>query len=157
ARGLPRVLGRELRPARGAPAVRIELTRILPAPPERVWRAWTDPDELVCWWGKRGWTAQRDTLVMDVRPGGAFRVTSFSEDGRVQVTEGVYVTVDEPRELAWGDAAVTFTDLGDGRTRMDFQTTLDAPDDVCDAARGGLQSGFDRLQEHITTTRKAPA
>jgi uncharacterized protein YndB with AHSA1/START domain len=136
--------------------MKIEITRIFNSPPARVWRAWTNPDELVCWWGKRGWTAQRETLVMDLRPGGSFRVTAINDDdGRTQITEGVYLAIDPPHTLAWDGATVTFTDLGDGRTRMDFQTTLDAPVDVCDAARGGLRSAHDRLEEHLS--RKAPA
>jgi uncharacterized protein YndB with AHSA1/START domain len=32
----------------------IVITRILPAPRELVWRAWTDPDHLARWWGARG-------------------------------------------------------------------------------------------------------
>jgi uncharacterized protein YndB with AHSA1/START domain len=123
----------------------VRITRILEAPPERVWRAWTEPDELVCWWGKRGWTAQRDSLVMDVRPGGAFRVTSHGPDGREQTTEGVYLVVDPPHTLAWDAATVTFTDLGDGRTRMDFTSAHE----LAEPARGGLESALDRLAEHL--------
>ena len=130
--------------------MKIEITRIFDAPRDRVWRAWTEPDELVCWWGKRGWTAQRASIAMDLRPGGAFRVVSVcDEDGREQVTEGVYVEIVAPERLSFCEAEVTFTDLGDGRTRMDFRTSLDAPDDVCDAARGGLASAHDRLAEHL--------
>jgi uncharacterized protein YndB with AHSA1/START domain len=126
----------------------IEITRLFDAPRERVWRAWTEPDELVAWWGKRGWTAQRDSLTMDLRPGGRFRVVSVSdEDGREQVTEGIYAEIAEPERLSFGDATVTLTDLGDGRTRMDFRTRL--PDDVCDAAAGGLASAFERLADQL--------
>jgi uncharacterized protein YndB with AHSA1/START domain len=128
----------------------IAITRVFDAPRERVWRAWTEPDELVAWWGKRGWTAQRESLTMDLRPGGVFRVVSVSDqDGREQVTEGVYVEIEEPERLSFGEATVLLTDLGDGRTRMDFRTRLDAPDDVCDAAAGGLASAFERLAERL--------
>jgi uncharacterized protein YndB with AHSA1/START domain len=125
--------------------MRVEITRVFDAPPARVWRAWTDPGELVRWWGKRGWTAQRDTLVMDVRPGGAFRIVSINDDdGRTQVTEGVYLAVDPPHTLTWDGATVTFTDLGGGRTRMDFRTA----GELGEPARGGLLSALDRL-EHL--------
>jgi uncharacterized protein YndB with AHSA1/START domain len=125
----------------------IEITRVFHAPRERVWRAWTEPEELVRWWGKRGWTAQRSSLVMEVRPGGLFRVVTISDDGRELVSEGVYREVVAPERLSFGDATVTFADLGDGRTRMNFRTTMRASDDLRAAAAGGLASAFERLEE----------
>jgi uncharacterized protein YndB with AHSA1/START domain len=124
----------------------IEITRIFEAPREAVWRAWTRPEELVRWWGKRGWTAQPDTVVMDVRPGGTFRVvTVHDEDGREMVNEGVYEHVVELERLTFGESTVTFTDLGDGRTRMDFRTAAR----MDETAQGGFSSALDRLAEHL--------
>jgi Activator of Hsp90 ATPase homolog 1-like protein len=124
----------------------IEITRYFDAPRERVWRAWTRPEELVKWWGKRGWTAQPGTLVMDVRPGGAFRVvTVHDDDGRTMVSEGVYHEVVEPERLSFGESTVTLTDLGDGRTRMDFRTSAR----MDETAVGGFNSALDRLAEQL--------
>jgi uncharacterized protein YndB with AHSA1/START domain len=126
----------------------IEITRYFDAPRDRVWRAWTRPEELVRWWGKRGWTAQADTIVMDVRPGGAFRVvTIHDDDGREMVSEGVYGEVVEPERLSFGDSTVTLTDLGEGRTRMDFRTSTR----MDETAVGGFNSALDRLAEHLQT------
>ncbi len=124
----------------------IEITRTYDAPRDKVWRAWTRPEELVRWWGKRGWTAQPDTIVMDVREGGTFRVvTVHDEDGREMVNEGVYHEIVEPERLTFGESTVTFTDLGDGRTRMDFRTTAR----MDETAKGGFSSALDRLAEHL--------
>jgi uncharacterized protein YndB with AHSA1/START domain len=124
----------------------IEITRIFEAPREAVWRAWTRPEELLRWWGKRGWTAQPDTVVMDVRPGGAFRVVTVNDgDGREMVNEGVYEEVVEPERLTFGGSAVTFTDLGDGRTRMEFRTSTQ----MNETAIGGFNSALDRLEEEL--------
>ncbi len=123
----------------------IEITRVFDAPREKVWRAWTRPEELARWWGKRGWTALPDTIVMDVRPGGAFRVVTVHEDGREMVSEGVYREVVEPERLSFGESTVTFTDLGDGRTRMDFRTSAR----MDETARGGFESALERLTEHL--------
>jgi len=30
----------------------ITITRILDAPRELVWKAWTEPEQLACWWGR---------------------------------------------------------------------------------------------------------
>ena len=124
----------------------IEITRYFDAPRERVWAAWTNPAELAKWWGKRGWTAQAETIVMDVRPGGAFKVvTVHDEDGRTMVNEGVYREVVEPERLSFGESTVTLTDLGDGRTRMDFRTAAR----MDETAIGGFNSALDRLQEEL--------
>jgi uncharacterized protein YndB with AHSA1/START domain len=126
----------------------IEITRYFDAPRERVWAAWTNPAELAKWWGKRGWTAQVETIVMDVRPGGAFKVvTIHDEDGRTMVNEGVYREVVEPERLSFGESTVTLTDLGDGRTRMDFRTAAR----MDETAIGGFNSALDRLQEELRT------
>jgi uncharacterized protein YndB with AHSA1/START domain len=128
----------------------IEITRVLEAPRERVWKAWTEPTEIAAWWGKRGWTARPDSVTLDVRPGGAFRIVTVNDDdGREMVSEAVYREVVEPERLSFGAATVTFTDLGDGRTRMDFRTTTEMTDDIRAAAAGGLASAFERLAEHM--------
>jgi uncharacterized protein YndB with AHSA1/START domain len=140
-----------------ATAHEITIKRVYDAPRELVWKAWTEPDRLAQWWGKRGWTARRSTITMDVRPGGLFRVTSVcDEDGREMVTEGVYREIVAPERLVFGDATVTFVDLGDGRTEMTFHTRIHATEATRRAAEGGLGSAFDRLAEHIRPPRSQP-
>ena len=46
---------------------------------------------------------------------GPFRIVD--QDGREMVSEGVYGEVVEPERLSFGEATVTFTDLGDGHWR----------------------------------------
>ena len=61
----------------------ITITRVFDAPRERVWRAWTEPSEIARWWGKRGWSTPPESVTLDVRPGGVFRLNSINdEDGR---------------------------------------------------------------------------
>jgi len=131
----------------------ITITRVYDAPRELLWRAWTEPERLATWWGKRGWSTPVSTVTMDVRPGGIFRLTSVSdEDGREMQLEAVYREVVEPERLSFGRATVTFTDLGDGRTEMVFHTTVEMTAETREAAEGGLRSAFDRLAEHLETT-----
>lgn len=56
----------------------IQLHRVLTAPPERVYRAFTDPDALVKWMAPHGFTAK--VHKMDVRVGGEYKMsfTNFS-------------------------------------------------------------------------------
>jgi uncharacterized protein YndB with AHSA1/START domain len=123
----------------------VTITRIFDAPRERVWAAWTDPAQIARWWGKRGWSTPPESVTLDVRPGGVFRLNSVNvEDGREMPLETTYSEVVEPERLSFGPATVTFTDLGDGRTEMTFRTEATHP-----AAEGGLASAFDRLSEQL--------
>jgi uncharacterized protein YndB with AHSA1/START domain len=139
----------------------ISITRIYQAPREEVWKAWTEPERLATWWGKRGWNAVLSSITLDVRPGGTFRVTTISdEDGGEMTTAGVYrevvaperLVLEEPPGESWHTGAVStvvLTDLGDGRTEMRFSATLDTTGPVFEAARAGLGSAFDRLAKHL--------
>lgn len=57
----------------------IVLTRVLHAPRELVWQAWTDPKHVVNWWGPRGFTTTIET--MDFRVGGAWKHVMHGPDG----------------------------------------------------------------------------
>jgi len=130
----------------------LTITRVYDAPRDEVWKAWTEPARLATWWGKRGWTARLDSIEMDVRPGGVFRVTTVNDDdGREMTNDGTYTEVVEPERLAFGPSVVTFTDLGDGRTEMTFHTAVA----LSERAAGGLASAFERLAEHLTTQETA--
>jgi uncharacterized protein YndB with AHSA1/START domain len=131
----------------------ISITRVYDAPRPLVWAAWTQPEQLAAWWGKRGWTARPESVELDVRPGGTFRVTTVNvEDGSEMTNEGSYTEVEEPRRLAFGDTVVTFTDLGEGRTEMTFHTTVEASAELLGRMQGGLESAFGRLDDHLKET-----
>jgi uncharacterized protein YndB with AHSA1/START domain len=126
----------------------ISITRVFDAPREEVWRAWTEPERIAQWWGKRGWSTPVASVELDVRPGGVFRLNSINDaDGREMPVDTVYTEVVEPERLVFGTSSVTFTDLGDGRTEMHFEATVSA--EVADAATGGLASAFDRMEEML--------
>jgi uncharacterized protein YndB with AHSA1/START domain len=144
-----------------ATAQEITITRVLEAPRELVWQAWTEPEHLVRWWGTgaRGWTLPPSAVTMEVTPGGTFRVTlTNDEDGTEMTTEGVYrevveperLVIDEPAEGAWHEGAVTeltLNDLGDGRTEMVVKTTIQTTDEMRRNAETGMAGSVDRLAE----------
>ena len=142
----------------------IVITRVFDAPRELVWRAWTEPERLAAWWGKRGWSTPVDSVTMDVRPGGTFRLNSVNDEtGAEMPMEAVYREVVPPERLAFEELTggrdgaagrVTFTDLGDGRTEMRFEATTFMSEQVRESARRGLQSAFDRLAEHLAQQRR---
>ncbi|MBL8482453.1 MAG: SRPBCC family protein [Rhodocyclaceae bacterium] len=60
------------------PTGTVTLHRVLKAPPERIYRAFLDPDALVKWLPPHGYTAK--VYEMDARTGGGYRMsfTSFA-------------------------------------------------------------------------------
>jgi uncharacterized protein YndB with AHSA1/START domain len=143
-----------------ATAQEITITRVYDAPREVVWRAWTEPDELVQWWGPSGWSTPIETVTMDVRPGGEFRLTSTSDKGEEMPVVGVYrevveperLVLEEPAEEAWHEGSVsvvTFTDLGGGRTEMVLRATINTTEEMRRNAERGMRDTLDRLAEHL--------
>jgi uncharacterized protein YndB with AHSA1/START domain len=128
----------------------ITITRVYDSPRELVWKAWTEPRQLARWWGKRGWSTPPGSVTMDVRPGGTFRLNSVNDaDGREMPLDTVYREVVEPERLSFGDATVTLTDLGDGRTEMVFHTKAHMTPATRERAIGGLSSAFERLAQQL--------
>jgi len=82
-----------------SPATRLHLEKILPAPPERVFDAFTDPEQLRHWWGPAGFTVQR--LQFDVVEGTDYRITMQPRDGDVFHIRGTFRAVEAPRRLVY--------------------------------------------------------
>src|SRR4051794_13660095 len=128
-------------------AEEIAITRVYSASPQKLWDAWTQPEQLAKWWGKRGWNAIPESVVLDVRPGGRFSVTTQDGRGERMTNDGTYETVEPPHKLSFGATTVTFTDLGDGRTEMHFTTTTQATGALLNRMTRGMESALDRLEE----------
>jgi uncharacterized protein YndB with AHSA1/START domain len=105
------------------------LTRIIDAPREKLFRAWTDAELLKQWFAPLPWTTPHAEL--DVRPGGANTITMRGPDGNEMPCLGVYLEVVPNERLVFTDAytrawepsrkpfmtaILTFEDLG-GKTR----------------------------------------
>ena len=69
------------------PQYDIELTRVIDAPPERVYRAFTDPDQFAQWYGPVWFPVPRDTVELDARVGGRQRFAMVSDDDPSMRTE----------------------------------------------------------------------
>lgn len=61
------------------PPYDIELTHVFDAQIERVYEAFTDPDQFAEWYGPVGFPVRRDTVELDARVGGSQRFTMVAE------------------------------------------------------------------------------
>ena len=79
----------------------LTLKRRLKAPPEKIYKAWTVPEEMIRWWGA-GNAASR-TAKTDVRVGGRFAVGFKGNDGQQHDVGGIYreVVPDEKLVFTW--------------------------------------------------------
>jgi uncharacterized protein YndB with AHSA1/START domain len=68
------------------------------APPERVYRALTDSDEVVRWWGSPD-TYRLESFTADLRVGGQWRSRGRAVDGKPFQAEGEFLEVDPPHRL----------------------------------------------------------
>src|SRR5882762_80667 len=123
-----------------APERTLVTTRVFDAPPERVYRAWTDPKQVARWFPPEGLTAP--VCELDVRVGGALRIDMRGPEGEpfngaLFPGRGVYREVVPNRRLAFtftpemeGKAmpsllmTVEFEDQA-GKTKLTIQQTLD--------------------------------
>ena len=136
------------------------ITRIFDAPRAAIWRAWTDADEAAAWWHPRGLETPRDSVRLDVRPGGSYAYTMVAPDGSSYPTAGTYREVEEPSRLVftWAEPGdpealapvitVTLEDLGQ-RTRMVFHVDGIGGQPGDESVYDGWDSAFDVLTQHL--------
>jgi uncharacterized protein YndB with AHSA1/START domain/uncharacterized protein YciI len=70
------------------------------APPERVFRALTDPDDVMRWWKVPGGFGARE-WESDTRAGGKWRCAGVAQDGKTHTMHGEYTVVEPPHKLAF--------------------------------------------------------
>jgi uncharacterized protein YndB with AHSA1/START domain len=102
-------------------------TRVLDAPRELVWTAWTKPEHLAQWWGPDGFSTT--TSAYDLRPGGVWRFVMHGPDGRDYENRITFDEIVKPERIRYhhggGDdvepvqfrTTVTFEDIS-GKTRL---------------------------------------
>ena len=100
-----------------APTGTVTLHRVFRAPPERLYRAFLDPDAMAKWLPPHGFTGR--VLSMDARVGGSYRMqfTNFS-NGQSHAFGGEYL------ELAPGERIVHTDSFDDPNLPGEMRTTI---------------------------------
>ena len=149
------------------------IERIFDAPRELVWRAWTEPEQAMRWWGPKDFTSP--ACRIDFRVGRAYLLCIRSPDGQDFWSTGVYREIvplerivctdsfadehgnvvpashygmegDFPLELT---VVVTFEDLG-GKTKLTLRHE-GMPPEIGEQAGGGWNESFDKLAAALAT------
>jgi uncharacterized protein YndB with AHSA1/START domain len=137
------------------------LSRQFAAPPEVVFRVFTEAEHLRHWWGPR--MLENVVCEADVRPGGAWRVVQRTPDGTEHEFSGVHREVDPPRRVVrtwiWhgmpDDVAVetvTFEAIEGGtlvRSTAEHATVEARDQHIANGMEGGMRESFERLDEYL--------
>jgi uncharacterized protein YndB with AHSA1/START domain len=75
---------------------------MIDASPDKVFRAWTEPELLKQWFAPLPWTTP--SIETDVRPGGSSIITMLDPEGNEFPSSGVYLEVVENKKLVFTDA-----------------------------------------------------
>jgi uncharacterized protein YndB with AHSA1/START domain len=83
----------------------LTITRMFDAPRDLVWKAWTEPEFIMRWWGPEGFTAP--VVNNDLRPGGTYLYCMRSPERRDYGSTGVYREIVPPERIV---ASESFAD-----------------------------------------------
>jgi uncharacterized protein YndB with AHSA1/START domain len=141
----------------------LTLTRSYPVAPEKVWRAWTDPQAITKWWGP-GPNEPVSLAELDVRVGGRFRIVFGGPDGKAHECAGIYREVVPHRKLVftwtWPNSTpereslvtVTLRAAGKG-TELVFLHEQFVDEKVRDDHKRGWSGSFDKLERFLAETK----
>ena len=131
---------------------------------DRVWQAWSSPEELARWFGPNGFSIT--TYEFDFQSGGFWRFDMHGPDGRDYPNKVRYLEIIEHKKLVYqhqGDdeefedvdfrVIVNFEDLGD-KTALEmiqdfvFEDVLERVDREYGAIQGGIET-LERLRKLV--------
>ena len=148
---------------------RMVITRIFNAPRALVWKAWTDPQSVMQWWGPKGFTAP--VCKIDFRVGGKFLCCMKSPDGQEGWNGGEYHEIVlhekivysmyfadsqgnkvdfaelgiEHEAIADARDVVIFEDFGNGQTKL----TMIGNETMEDAKNSGQLEGWNQILDKV--------
>jgi len=143
------------------------ITHVVEAPRARVYKAFTDTDDFIAWWGPHGNSLPRDEVKIDLRPGGSIQWAEVFPDrpdvwthGRIELTDvvdgelldglmrinGQLPGEHQPFETRM---RIEFHDEPVNRTRLEIRQWL--PDTHLEGTRGGWSEAFSKLEALLTS------
>jgi uncharacterized protein YndB with AHSA1/START domain len=153
----------------------LTISRDFDAPRELVWRAWTEPEQMMRWWGPKDFTAP--VCRIDLRVGGTYLNCMRGPDGKDYWTTGTYREIVPPQRLVFTDSfadasgkrvpashygmtgdwpdeqlvTLTFEELAPGKTRLTLRHDDMPSVEMADGAGAGWNESLDKLAAVLAT------
>ena len=137
------------------------LERIIDAPRELVFDAWTDPKQMAKWWGPKYFT--NPVCELDARPGGAILIHMRGPDGAVYPMSGQFVEIVPPERLVMTSRAfeseegiflleelttVMFAEH-EGKTKLTMQAVITKAAPEAAGALAGIEEGWNQTLDKL--------
>jgi len=145
------------------PPKELTLTRILDAPRELVWKAWTDEKMMTEWWMPHGFI--NSECELDPRPGGVFKIRSDAPGFPNHKMSSVFKEVKKPEKLVFSSSAftnesgedpgleitntITFEDVN-GKTKLTVHALVTKYKPGFEAALNGMNQGWSESLDKLT-------
>ncbi|HEY0311114.1 MAG TPA: SRPBCC domain-containing protein [Allosphingosinicella sp.] len=126
----------------------LRFTRRLAAPPELVFAAWTDPEQVACWWDAAGERLLR--CEIDLRVGGGFTFVSRSHPD--MAFAGVYREIVPPSRLvfdAMGAEGRVMLEPAGGGTAMTVEIACASDAHLQQFVAMGVAAGTSRTMDNL--------
>jgi len=159
-------------PARKPKEQELVITRVFDSPRDLVFKAWTEPERMMRWWGPKCFTSP--VCKIDLRPGGAYLNCMRSPEGKDYWSKGVYREIVKPERIVCTDSfadekghpvspeyygmnpdwpaemliAVTFTE-DTGKTTLTLQHSPINPGPDRDMCQQGWNESLDKLADYL--------
>lgn len=139
----------------------LKMSRRFAVPVERLFAAWTDPEQACQWMGPRNVGCRIDRW--ELQEGGNYEIVLLSPENKEHAAHGVFGLIDPPNRLtmSWtwqheGDMQGVETFLGlkfiataDGASELQLTHTMLPNDEMADAHAGGWQGALECLDEYL--------
>lgn len=140
------------------PVWELKIDRLISAPRERVYKAWTDPEQMRQWFAPKPF--ELVVTKMDFRVGGRFEMAMKGPDGSRFPFTGTYRVIEPGKKLEWtGEFAegpvdqmtttVTFADEG-GKTRVAAHQRFFVMTETIKHATAGAKQGWGMTMDQLT-------
>ncbi|WP_436491845.1 SRPBCC family protein [Actinokineospora sp. HUAS TT18] len=136
---------------------RVVLSHRFDAPRDRVWRAWTEPEQVSQWWGPDGVQVPVSSIELDPHTGGTFKLTMVvAEYGMEVPMDSRFTEVAEQERLRFTeptpclpqmrsvDGLVTFADAPGG-TDLGLDIVMVTSAEIREQSEAGWAQSFERL------------
>jgi uncharacterized protein YndB with AHSA1/START domain len=151
-----------------ASSTSLQMRKVIRASPERVFHAWTNPDDLVKWWGPKG--VRCISAEVELIVGGQYRIENELPDGAILWIGGEFDTIEKPHFLSYTwiveteDPTVEYVSVRFGPHESGTEVILSHTQIRSAALRDQHQHGWfgcmkglhDFLSESETPSRRTP-